>query len=64
MTQHDWKAQDIEFTYHVMDQVLAEIQKLREEDPDTRDALGKLQVRLQASGGLADPSGDPRMKRS
>ena len=64
MTQHDWKAQEIEFTYRVMDRVLAEIQKLQDEDPDTRDALGKLQARLQASGGLADPSGDPRMKLS
>ena len=49
--------------YRVLDEVLAEIDQLETEDPSTIDAFRRLRVRLLKSGGVADPSRDPRLKK-
>jgi hypothetical protein len=47
-----------------MDEVLEVVRKLQNTAPEHADAMGELLRRLLDSGGLADPSGDPRLQRS
>lgn len=54
---------ETEIRYRLMDEVQQVIDALEQDDPTTRDALEKLRERLLKSGGLADPSGNPRFKR-
>lgn len=49
--------------YEVMDDVVAIVLELKQKSPHDTDMLDELLVRLKQSGGLADPSGDPRLKK-
>ena len=49
--------------YEVMDDVLALVRELKQKSPHDTEMLDELLVRLLGSGGLADPSGDPRLQK-
>jgi hypothetical protein len=50
--------------YEVMDDVVALVRELKQKSPHDTEMLDELLVRLLQSGGLADPSGDPRLKKA